>query len=233
MTIDTNFLFQTIRTSLGYLPVTINIAGISFLLSFMIGLLFTWFRIFHVPFLNQFATIYITIFKGVPVVLVLLFSQTVIVNYLDQLIGEGHSFLNIFDNKPEHVAIFALTIVSITGTAEALKAGIDGISKGQWDAAQSIGFSQWQAFSRIILPQALLGAMPILGNQLIGLVKASSLVSMVGVIEIYNAAIIKAGQGYNYLEAYLAIAVIYWFLSVLIEQGIRLAMQISKVEVLI
>lgn len=115
------------------------------------------------------------------------------------------------------IAIFALTLYAVSGLSEIFRSSLASIPKGQFDAALSVGFTSKQILRRVIIPQVFPIALPLLNNMLISLIKASSLVSMVSVVDILNGALIKANVNYRYLEAYIAVALIYWALCASIE----------------
>jgi ABC-type amino acid transport system permease subunit len=96
------------------------------------------------------------------------------------------------------------------------------VGPGQIEAAQSIGMTTPLIYRRVILPQALPVAVPILGNTFIGQIKGAALVSMIGVKDIVTQVKIEANANYRYLEAYIAAALVYWVICLGIEQGVRL-----------
>jgi L-cystine transport system permease protein len=99
------------------------------------------------------------------------------------------------------------------------------VERGQFEAGYSIGLTKAQTLKRIILPQALPVAVPMLGNGLIGLVKGSSLAFLMAVTDLLNAALIPANANYRFLEAYIAAGIVYWVICLSIE---RLSAVIEK-----
>ena len=114
--------------------------------------------------------------------------------------------------------LFMATINS----SEIFRGAFAAIKKGQFDAAKSMGMTNLQTIRRVLLPQAIPISLPMFSNLLISLVKASSLASMVSVVDVFAAAKITAQQNYRFLEAYVAVAVIYWGISLVIEKGAQL-----------
>ncbi|WP_442760499.1 ABC transporter permease subunit, partial [Enterococcus italicus] len=96
------------------------------------------------------------------------------------------------------------------------------IKKGQFDAAKSLGMTNFQTIRRVLLPQAFPVSVPMFSNLLITLIKASALASMVSVVDVFAAAKISAQQNYRFLEAYVAVAIIYWVISIIIEKCAQL-----------
>lgn len=118
-----------------------------------------------------------------------------------------------------YFAIFALSILHGAGMSELMRAAFLAVDKGQREAAVSIGLSEWQAFYRIVLPQAFVIAIPILGNTIIAMLKDGALAYSIGVIDITGRAsyLISMNLGGYVLETYLALALLYWILAL----GIR------------
>ena len=114
--------------------------------------------------------------------------------------------------------MLALTVSAVAFLAEAVRSAVLSVDKGQLEAAYSIGMKKGKAMIRIVFPQALPAAIPIIGNQCIGLIKASSLAYFITVMEVFNAAKIAANRNYKMLEAYVAAALIYWGLTLIVER---------------
>jgi len=102
-----------------------------------------------------------------------------------------------------------------------MRASYESIDKGQWEAAVSIGLSPFQAFYRIMLPQAAAVALPNLCNVIINLMKDGALAFTIGLIDIMGrgSLIISRNFGAYALETYLALALIYWGLTLIFEKS--------------
>jgi polar amino acid transport system permease protein len=97
--------------------------------------------------------------------------------------------------------------------AEVYRAGIEGVPRGQWEAARSVGLSGWDTWTRIVLPQAVRPVVPVLGNYLIGMFKDTPLLAIITIPEMFNAAIQVAGSTYRYNEPYTLVALIFLAMS--------------------
>jgi polar amino acid transport system permease protein len=97
--------------------------------------------------------------------------------------------------------------------AEVYRAGIDGVPRGQWEAARSLSFSRWDSWVRIVLPQAIPPMMPVMGNYLIGMFKDTPLLATITIPEMFNAAMQVAGSTYRYNEPYTLVALIFLAMS--------------------
>lgn len=102
--------------------------------------------------------------------------------------------------------------------SEVIRAGLLAVNRGQLEAAYSIGMTTPQALRRIVFPQALGASLPNLSNSVIGMLHGSTLAFAVSVVEINAKAQIVASTNWKFFEAYLAAAVIFWGLTLLIER---------------
>ena len=97
------------------------------------------------------------------------------------------------------------------------------VPKGQIEASQVIGLSTYRTVKNIILPQALTFALPMMANEVLNLLKGTSIAALITVVELFGAANIQAALTNLYLEIYISAALIYWALSIAIERGFRFA----------
>jgi len=172
------------------------------------------------------STVYVSFFRGTP-----LFVQILLIHFavMPVFIHPTGGLLITGDLarelKQEHGAlisgIVALTLNSAAYISEVFRAGIQSISKGQVDAGRSIGFTPAQVMRYVVLPQAFRRMLPPLGNNAIALLKDTSLVSAIGLAELAYAARTVAGAYARYWEPYLAISVIYWFMTLALTTMLR------------
>ncbi|WP_206913709.1 ABC transporter permease subunit, partial [Listeria monocytogenes] len=100
---------------------------------------------------------------------------------------------------------------------EILRSGIIAVDIGQMEAAYSVGYTHGQAIRKVLLPQAFMIALPNFTNLCIGFLHTTSIAAIVAVPEITGMATIVASDNYAFLEAFIGAALIYWFLTILIE----------------
>ena len=148
------------------------------------------------PLPNRLGAAYVSVFRGVPLLVQLLFIYVVLPR-----VG-----LNV---PPLVAAVAGLGLASAAYVSEIFRGALAGIPPGQAEAARAMGFPPAAVWRRVLLPQALRLAVPALVNELILLLKASSLVTQVGVTELTRASHSWAASTYRPLEMYLAAAAIY------------------------
>lgn len=115
--------------------------------------------------------------------------------------------------------IIALSLLYSAQLAEIIRSALITVGKGQLEAGLSIGLTPFQSMSRIVIPQAFVVALPNLGNSLIALLKEGALAYTIGLIDVMGAGnlIISRNYGAYALETYIALAVVYWTLTLIIE----------------
>jgi L-cystine transport system permease protein len=117
--------------------------------------------------------------------------------------------INVFDINPIIYAFVVFSLNTIAALAEIFRSALLTVERGQLEAALAVGLSPAQAYVRIIIPQALVSALPNICNTAINLIKGTSLAFIMTVKDITAVAKIAASYGYNYIEAYLDIFIIY------------------------
>lgn len=179
---------------------TIPLTLITFALGLALGLLLALARISKIWPLRWLAAIYISLFRGTP-----LLVQLFIIFY-------GLPSLGIlFDPWTSAIIGFSLNVAAYA--AESIRGAILSVAKAQWEAATTVGLSHTQTLFRIILPQAARVAIPPLSNTLISLVKDTSLASTVLVTEIFRKAQEIAAPTFEFFTLYGLAAIYYWVVS--------------------
>ena len=117
--------------------------------------------------------------------------------------------------------VIALSLHFAVYNADIIRAGIQSIDTGQYQAARSLGVSHLQAMRVVIVPQAMANVTPALGNMMVALLKESALVSAIGVMELTMSAQRAISQTFRPFEFYLAAAALYYVLNLLLQQALR------------
>ena len=117
----------------------------------------------------------------------------------------------VFDALP--TGIVCLGVHYSVYLSEVYRAGIDGVPRGQWEAAGALNMSPWQMWRWIVLPQAIPPVIPPLGNYLISMFKDTPVLSTITVSELLRVAIVEGGRTFRYLEPLILVAVIFFILS--------------------
>lgn len=178
------------------LKVTIPLTACSFLLSLVLALFLALVQTADIKVLKQFSRIYIWIFRGTPLIV-----QLFIIFFGLPSVGI------MLDAFPAAVIAFGMNLAAYN--AEVIRAAILAVPKGQTEAAYMIGLNYPQIMRRVVLPQAFPIAFPSLFNNLISLLKDTSLASSITVIELFTTAQQIAARTYEPFALYCEAAVIY------------------------
>ncbi|AFY50718.1 amine acid ABC transporter, permease protein, 3-TM region, His/Glu/Gln/Arg/opine family [Nostoc sp. PCC 7524] len=198
------FNLQPVSTTLwNGLLLTLLMAAVSIVLSFPIGVLLALGRTSNLPVVRWFSILYIEIIRGVPLIGILFLAQVMLPLFLSA------------DIRLDRVlrAIAGLVLFSAAYMAENVRGGLQAISRGQVEAAKALGLNTPFTVIFIVLPQALRAVIPAIVGQFIGLFKDTSLLSLVGLVELTGIARSILAQPQfigRYAEVYLFIGFIYW-----------------------
>ncbi|MEK8132249.1 amino acid ABC transporter permease [Paenibacillus filicis] len=220
--IDLVFIWQTMGKSLRYLPATLMLSFVPFLISFVVGTLFALARMFNVPVVARFCSLYIVVVRGIPVVLLLFICYYAIYGGIDALAKSFDLSVHSKDLSPLWIAIIALSVNGTVYLAETMRSALMAVDRGQMEAAYSVGMSTFQGLRRAVFPQALPKALPNLCNNLTATIKSASLAFTISVVDLLNGALLYASSNYKYLEAYIAAAILYWLLCYGIDKSLQL-----------
>ncbi|WP_242215861.1 amino acid ABC transporter permease [Listeria monocytogenes] len=205
---DVKMIADFIPTLAGYLPITLYILALSLIFGFIP-------RIYKVPILDQFARVYISFFRGTPI-MVQLFIVFYGIPALSSVFG-----IDLSQMDPLYAAIATYALSSAATIAEVIRAGVNSVDAGQAEAAYSIGLSSRQTFLRIILPQALYQALPNFGNLVIGYLKDTSLAFSIGVMDMSGRGQTLITLSNHALEVYISLSIIYYLTAVLLEYSFK------------
>jgi polar amino acid transport system permease protein len=177
---------------------TLWITIVSLFFGILVGLLIALLQESKNRYLNAFAVGYLWLFRGTPA----LFQIIFVFNVLPQF---GITLSNFWSG------VVALAMNEGAYMAEIVRSGLQAVSRGQRTAARALGMKEWQVMRYVVLPQALRIIIPPTGNQFIGMLKLSALVSAVAVEELLLVANQAASANFRYLEA-LSAAGLYYLL---------------------
>lgn len=218
---DLNYIVNTFLVTLKGIPVTLIIMVVAILLSFIPALLLALGQIYKVRGVRTFSVVYLAFIRATPPILLILFFYSLFPSLLNQIFKSLGSQVDVFKFNPLYYAFIIYSLMTIGSLSEILRSAILTVDKGQLEAAQAIGLRNFQAYRRIVFPQALRSALPNLANLVINLVKGTSLVFVMTVKDITALAKIEASHSYQYSESYLVIFVIYLIICGLIQWMFR------------
>ncbi|KQB03494.1 amino acid ABC transporter permease [Vibrio metoecus] len=200
MGFDFHYMLELLPILLKYLGTTLEMASWGLIFALILALILANIRVFKVPVLDPLSQLYISFFRGTPLLVQLFLLYYGLPQIFPLLVG-----LDAFS-----AAVIGLTLHFAAYMAESIRAAIIGIDRSQMEASLSVGMTTSQAMRRIILPQAARVALPSLMNYFIDMIKSTSLAFTLGVAEIMAKAQMEASSSFRFFEAFLAVALIYW-----------------------
>ncbi len=218
---DLNYIVNTFLVTLKGIPITLIIMVVAILLSFIPALLLALGQIYKVRGVRTFSVVYLAFIRATPPILLILFFYSLFPSLLNQIFKSLGSQVDVFKFNPLYYAFIIYSLMTTGSLSEILRSAILTVDKGQLEAAQAIGLTNFQAYRRIVFPQALRSALPNLANLVINLVKGTSLVFVMTVKDITALAKVEASHSYQYSESYLVIFVIYLIICGLIQWMFR------------
>lgn len=214
---DIGSVFSQMPLLLEYLGTTIVLAVLSMILGIVLGFIIAIVRQKKIPILNTLSIVYVSFVRGTPIIIQLYiayFGIPIFLRYINYTLGLE---LQLGGIPHMFYAITALGINQSAYLSESFRSALLSVDRGAIEAGLTIGMSNVQVARRIIIPEALSVALPNIGNSFISLLKGTSLAFSSGVIEMTAAAKIIGGRTYRFIEAYVALAIIYWILTIILE----------------
>lgn len=212
---DMSYIWAALPDLLPYLWVTLYIVAFSVIGGSLFGFVLAAAKLSNNQLLRALANAYTTVMRCTPAI-VLLF----LVYYGIPAFAEGVFGIYLQDVSTGVFVVVTFSLQFAAMMSEVIRSAYLAIDKGQFEAAVSVGLTPFQAYRRIIFPQALVVALPNFGNGLISVLQEGALAYTIGFIDIVGKAnlIIANNYGTHTLEIYIALAVIYWVLSISIEK---------------
>ena len=207
-------MIESFPKLLSGLNLTIQLVAISLFLGFCLAVGLALLRLSNNTFLSFFAKTYIFYFRGTPLIV-----QIFLIYYgLAQFEIIRESFVWSFFKEAYWCGILALTLNTCAYSSEIIRGGIQSVPFGQIESAKSIGMSGFLLYRRIILPIAFRQALPAYGNEMILMVKATSLVSTITLMEVTGIARLIIAKTFSPVEVFIVAGLIYLTINFIITR---------------
>lgn len=200
MDFSVSYFLEMIPSIASALNVTLELTAIALVFSLIIGSVAAVAEYYKVSVVNQICKVYVSIFRGTPLLPQLFFFYFGIAYFSDF----------VKNMSPMTASAIVLSLNMGAYIAENIRGALLSVDSGQIEAAFSFGMSRFQTMRRVIAPQAFRVALPSLFNNLIDLIKGSSISFVVGVVDIMGKAKMEAAITFRFFEVYAAVMLIYW-----------------------
>lgn len=205
------FTLENIIFLLKGASLSLMIAASTLTIGLLLGTTIAWIRIGKSKALKVLATFYVEVIRGTPMLLQISILYLAI-PYLYRIIFDSYLPVN-----PLVMGIIAIGLNSAAYMSEVIRASINSIDKGQWEAGKSLGLDNKKLMSKIILPQAYKRVIPPLVNEFIVLIKDSSLISTIGVVELMKSAGVLTNKYYDLFTPLIGAALMYLVMTMTIS----------------
>jgi len=215
---DVNFMYDRLGFIIEGIKYTLLVSAAGITVAMILALLGALGRLSKNPIANGVATFYVSFVRGTPLLVQVYMWYLGLPQIGQQLENLGLTGAQRLLTLPAIPAgILALGVCYGAYMTETFRAGIQSISKGQTEAAYSVGMTPGQTRRRIILPQALRVVIPPIGNDFVAMLKDSSLVMVMGVWELSYRATKMGRRYFRSLETLTVAAIIYWIMCVILQ----------------
>lgn len=216
------FLMDTFFVALSGVPVALFVTIVAMLIALPAGFLLALTRMNKVPVIHRFAQVYVSFVRGTPIIIQIFIVYSSVPLLLSALFAKYHINIEVYDIHPIWYAFIVFSFSTTAILIEVFRSALSTVDKGQLEAAQSVGLTNLQAYRRVIIPQILVVAMPNICTATVNLIKATSLGYAMSLNEITLRAKVAANVGYNYVEAYIDIFIVYLILCSAVEYAFKL-----------
>lgn len=206
MNFSTDYFVEVFPKILKGLNVTFTMTFFSFIISLIIGTVIALIYKYKTKILYQISIVYVSFFRGTPVIAQLFFIYFGLPNFIAPLKN-----MNAYTAATLTIGLNMSAYVS-----ETIRASVAAVDKGQIEAGLSIGMTYYQVVNKIILPQAARIAVPPLTNNLIMTLKGTAVAFTIGVTEVMGKAKIESSDSYRFFECYAVAMIIYWVIVIIL-----------------
>ena len=201
---------------------SIGIAALSLLFGLILGTLGAAGKRSKHALPRDIANVYVTIIRGTPLLLQILIIFSVIPSMYTAITGK------ILRIDPLLIGVLAMSINSGAYQTELIRSGVNAVDKGQWEACETLGLSNWKTLKLVILPQAFKRIVPPLISEFITLIKDSSLISCIGAVELLKGAQIIGAQYFDVMSPYMLAAIFYLVMTCVVSMiGMKVEKRLS------
>ena len=215
---DFELMAETLPKLLAGVPVTLTLVLSSLLLGFVFAVILAQMRLSRNLLLSNLAYAYVYVFRSTP-----LLVQIFLIYYGSGQFREPLESVGLwyFLREPYFCAILALTMNTAAYTAEIIRGGILSVPWGQLEAGRAIGMSGATLFRRIVFPVAVRQALPAYGNEIILMVKSTSLASTITLLEVTGIAKKIIAETFQPMEVFIIAGAIYLTMNFIVTRGVQ------------
>ena len=223
MNFDVHFLiYDAIPAAIAGIPVSLYVTFGSMLIALPIAFIFAMVRFKRMPVLSQIIQVIVSFLRGTPLVVQLFIVYSGFPSVLNIIVKTYGLDFNAFGISPYVYAFIVFSLNTMASLTEVFRSSLAAVGKEQTEAGYSVGLNGFQIAILIVIPQALVSAIPNICNEFLNLFKSTSLVYLMTIQDITGKVRLVAANGYDYTEAYVAIFIVYMILGFTMEKLFKL-----------
>jgi len=203
---------------------TLQVTLISYVIGLILGLILGLMRVSDNPVLYAASTLYVEVMRGVPLLVIILYMGFVVTPRVRE--GTGGQV----DLQGVPAAVLGLASCYAAYMAEVYRGGIESIERGQMEAARSLGMNYLEAMRHVVLPQAIRRVLPPLGNNLISMLKDSSLISVIALEDLLQTGRLYVSRTYRAFEGFNSVALLYLIMTLFLSLVVRIVERKAAIE---
>ena len=210
MELDYTFMIETFYKVWGGIGTTLGLTALSLIIAAPVAFYMAVLRIKGNLIGSGLTQAYISFVRGTPIILQILLLYSLLPSFLNVVVKSLGSDFNVFDSvDPFWYAVVVFSLNTIALLAEVFRSALLSIPKGQLEAGVSIGLSEFQTYCKVIIPQAMVVALPAVCNITVNLIKGTSLAFLMTVKDVLAIGKIAASYGYLSIESFLAVFIVF------------------------
>lgn len=226
------FFISTFGDVIHGIPLTLTMVFFTLVFSTPLAFLVAIARKNKVPVLKNILAVYVSFIRGTPEIVQIFIIYNTVPSLLNVLFLTFDIPIKIFDVNPVLYAVIVFTLNKTATMSEVFRSALLTVDKGQYEAALCVGLTSLKAYTRVVIPQAMVSAVPNICSLTVGLIKMTSLAFAMTVQDVMAIAKIDASSGYNFIEAYLDVFAVYIILCISVEKIFKiLEKRLSKYKV--
>ncbi|MGB1253233.1 MAG: amino acid ABC transporter permease [Candidatus Promineifilaceae bacterium] len=225
------------------ITITVTVCFVAYIMAFFIGIFVGLGRVSKNKVIYNLSTFYVEIVRGIPMLVLLAYIAFALlplgvtgVNTLGEwmvsTLGFGVALTEFTTRDVPEVwrGIIGLSVGYGAFSAEIVRAGIESVETGQWEASFALGMSRRQTMRHVVLPQALRRMLPAYGNDFVAMIKDSALVSVLGVREMTQAARLHSASSFQFFLTYSILTFLYLLLTISLTRVVRYIERSSETD---
>lgn len=217
MEFNFDFIRDTVLSVVSAIPMTLLLTLFPVIVGLVLGFVLALVRIRKIPVLSQLVSVYLSFFRSVPLLILLFLVYYGVPKLVNYIAFSGERVYSSANISGLVIALTTLTLYSGAFLCEIIRGALSSVDMRQMEAAHAIGMTKLSSYMRIIIPQTIIVALPNYFNFVLALLKGTSVVFTISVLDMMNVAKLAAETGHRFIEAYTMVGIAYILFSLIMS----------------